>query len=127
MRADLRPEAGQATVELVLALPFVALVLAGLVQVGWVVADQVRLWHGAREAARAAAVEPGRSAALEAARRSGLAPLDLEISPASVSRVAGQPVTIHLAYRPRSVVPFASGLMSAVELRAEATMRIEEP
>lgn len=127
MRQDLPPGAGQASVELALALPFVALLLAGLVQVGWVVSEQVRLWHGAREAARAAAVEPERSAVLAAAERSGLAPLSLAIDPSSAYRVAGQPVTVRLAYRPSSSLPAVGWLLSELELHAEATMRIESP
>jgi Flp pilus assembly protein TadG len=52
-----RRERGQATVELALILPVVALILAALVQTGMVVVDHVRLWHAAREAARAAVVD----------------------------------------------------------------------
>jgi TadE-like protein len=127
MRGDLRPQAGQATVELVLALPFLALLLAGLVQVGWVVSEQVRLWHGAREAARVAAVEQERSAVRAAAERSGLAHLSLGVEPQPLYRVAGQPVTVRLAYRPGGDMPLTDWLLSELELKAEATMRIEQP
>ena len=92
-----------------------------------VVSDQVRLWHGAREAARAAAVEPGRSAAVKAAERSGLAPLTVFIDPEPAYRVAGRPVTVRLSYRPSSRLPVAGWLLSQLELHADATMRIEAP
>lgn len=120
-------QAGQATVELALALPFVALLLAGLVQVGWVVSEQVRLWHGAREAARAAAVESERSAVMAAAERSGLAPLSLAVDPPVAYRVSGQPVTVRVSYHPEGGVPIAGWLLSKLELHAEAAMRIETP
>ena len=58
-------EGGQATVEVALLLPLLALLLLAVVQVGLVVRDQVLVTHAAREAARAAAVDPQ----LEAARR----------------------------------------------------------
>ena len=53
-----RDDRGQATVELALVLPIVVLILAGVVWVGQLMATQLRLEHGAREGARAAAVEP---------------------------------------------------------------------
>ena len=52
-----RGERGQATVELALGLPVVLLGVLLVVQVGLVVADQVRVVHSAREAVRVAAVD----------------------------------------------------------------------
>ena len=52
-----RRERGQATVELALGLPVVLLGVLLVVQVGLVVADQVRVVHAAREGVRVAAVD----------------------------------------------------------------------
>ena len=49
-----RADRGQATVEFALALPFVVMLLLGVVQVVVVVRDQLAVGLAAREAARAA-------------------------------------------------------------------------
>jgi Flp pilus assembly protein TadG len=51
-----RSDRGQATVELALALPFVCLVVLGVVQVGVLVRDRLVVHEAARSAARSAAV-----------------------------------------------------------------------
>ena len=59
-----RDDRGQATVELALVLPIVVIILAGIVWIGNVMVTQVRLEHGAREGARAAAVDPAAASSL---------------------------------------------------------------
>ena len=125
MRA--RDERGQATVELALCLPLLALVCAGLVEASLLALDQVRVWHAAREAARAAAVEPDPAVAREAAERSGLDGLGVSVSPAAHERAPGRPTTVSLTYRYDGRVPFLGAAFEAVVLRAEATTRIERP
>jgi TadE-like protein len=120
-------ERGQATVELALALPVLLFVLAALVEVGLIVADQVRLWHSAREAVRAAVVDDSPDVVSEAARGAGLSPLAIAIDPEPAYRRQGEPLTVSLSYDRQGVMPFVSYLFSGVELRAEATMRTEEP
>ena len=120
-------ERGQATVELALCLPLVALLLAAVVQVGLLVADQARLWHAAREAARTAVVEPDPNAARQAVRRVGLDHVDVGIVPEPAHRVQGKPLRVSLSYRPPDRVPLLGKLVRRVELRAAATMRIEQP
>ncbi|MFN2526145.1 MAG: TadE family protein [Actinomycetota bacterium] len=119
-------ERGQATVELALCLPFVALLVAALVQIGLIVADQGRLWHAAREAARAAVVDSDPAAAREAAASSGLQNLELTIQPSPHDRLAGKPLTVILHYRPEGRVPIVGSLFRRLELEAKATMRIEQ-
>ena len=58
-----RGDRGQAMVETALVLPLVVLFLLAVVQVGLVVRAQVLVTHAAREAARAAAVDPDPAAA----------------------------------------------------------------
>jgi Flp pilus assembly pilin Flp len=120
-----RPDAGQATVELALLLPLVAVLLVALVQAGLLVRDQVLVIHAAREAARAAAVDHDPGAAERAARSAG--PLDTRRLRARVEGrgARGSRVTVHLAYDPPSRVPLVGGLLGDVRLRASATMRVE--
>lgn len=122
-----RAEDGQATVELALALPILALLLAALVEIGLLVADQGRLWHAAREAARVAAVDPDEADVRAAAERPGLSPIDLEVTPQAHLRRQGDPLTVSLFYRPRGRVPLFAGLLQRIPLEAQATMRIEQP
>jgi Flp pilus assembly protein TadG len=122
-----RSDAGQTTVELALCLSVVALLVAALLQVGVIVSDQTRLWHGAGEAAREAAVDPDPGQIARAAERSGLAPVSLSVNPQATYRSQGRPVTVVLAYRPRPVFPLLAPIVGAMELHARATMRIEQP
>lgn len=118
---------GQATVEFALCLPFVAIVLAGLFEVGMVLSDQVRLWHAAREAARVAVVDPDPAAARRAAEGVGLEDVDVDVTPDRVGRRQGEPLTVSLTYRPPGRMPLIGELFQHIDLRARATMRIEQP
>jgi Flp pilus assembly protein TadG len=120
-------QSGQATVELALCLPLLAIVLGAAVELCLLASDQVRLWHAAREAARAAAVEPDASAAVAAAERVGLAGLQVRVSPGSAFRIRGEPVTATVTYHPPGRVPLVGELFSRLELEAEAVMGIEQP
>lgn len=122
-----RAERGQATVELALALPILALFLAAIVEVGLIVSDQARLWHAAREAARVAAVDPDLEDVRAAAERPGLRPLDVSASPAPQWRRQGDPVSVEVRYTPRSRLPLFGVLVDRVELSASGVMRIEQP
>lgn len=125
MRA--RSQGGQATVELALCLPLLALLAGALVEVGCLAVDHVRVWHAAREAARVAVVDPDPSAAVEAAGRSGLEDLQIEIEPEPGARVQGDPLTVTVSYVPRAAVPVIGALFRGIVMRAGATMRIEQP
>jgi hypothetical protein len=122
-----RDESGQATLELALGLPILALLLAGLVEVGMLVSDQTRIWHAAREGARVAVVDPDLSNAVAAAERAGLEPLDVEVTPGAQFRRQGDPLTLTVGYAPRARVPLFGVLLERVQLSAKATMRIEQP
>ena len=118
---------GQATVELALALPLVMMVVAAVVQVGIVVADQARLWHAAREAARVGVVEPDLQKIKDAVEQSGLDDVGVTVEPLPEHRVQGEPLSVSLAYRPQRKVPLLGAMFERVELHAAATMRIERP
>ena len=120
-----RGESGQATLELALCLPVMALVFAGVVEVSLLAVDQVRVWHAAREAARASTVEPDPGAASDAAEASGLRGLEVAIEPGPEERAPGRPTTAHVSYRYDSRVPVVGSVFERLVLEADATMRIE--
>ena len=116
---------GQATVELALVLPLVALLLLALVQAAVVARDQVLVTHAAREAVRVVAVDDDVDAARRAAERAG--PLDADRLEVRVSgrEGVGSRVRVDVRY----VVPLRLPLVAQggldVELRSSATMRVE--
>lgn len=114
-------EAGQATVEFALLLPLVLLLLMAIVQAGLVVRDQVAVVHAAREAARAAAVDPDPRRAVHAGRRvvEGAAVEVAERGP------VGTPVEVRVEYRSRTRVPLVGPLVPDPTLTATAVMRVE--
>lgn len=120
-----RREGGQAAVELVLALPLLALLLLAMLQVALVVRDQVLVTHAAREAAREAAVadDPGagRRGALAGAR---LDPDRLEVRTAG-RHGPGSRVTATVIYRSPTYVPLVGRMVGDVQVRASVTMRVE--
>jgi Flp pilus assembly protein TadG len=119
-----RREAGQATVELVLVLPVVAMLALVAVQVAVVAYRQVLVVHAAREGARAAAVEDGdRSAAasLGSQRSTGLDPARLEVT----ARSEADTVKVVVAFDEPTDVALVGRLLPSLRLEAAATMRIE--
>jgi Flp pilus assembly protein TadG len=119
------PDRGQASVELALVLPLVALLLLAIVQVGLVVRAQVLVTHAAREAARAAAVDDDPHAAAAAAAASAtLDPARLVVT-AEGRGEAGSQVHVHVIYRAPTGVPLVGALLGDVTLTADATMRVE--
>lgn len=120
-----RDELGQASVELALVLPLLGLLLLAVIQVGLVVRAQLLVAQAAREAARAAAVDPDAEAAQKAAEAA--APLDaqrllVKVGPRSSP---GSLVRVDVSYTARTDVPLVGRLIGDVELHANATMRVE--
>lgn len=120
-----RTPRGQATVELALLLPLVVLLLTALLQAGLVVRDQILLTHAAREAVRAAALDPDAEAIARAAERSGpLAADRMDMSIAGRDGPGSQ-VTVKLSYRTPTNMVLVGPLIGDVTLRASASMRVE--
>lgn len=105
-----------------LLMPFFALMLLVVVQVGLLVRTRVLVTHAAREAVRSAAVggdDPAvRSAAVDAA---DLDPSRLTVE---VRRVDGN-ATVRLVYRDPTDVPLVGVLVTDAVFEARATMRLE--
>ena len=113
-----RRERGQATVELALTLPFVAVLLLAVAQVLVVAHGQLAVEHAAREAARRAAVgaptgEPGRAAGL---------PAPAEVA---VRHLHGGLVEVTVRRRLRTDVPLVGPLTPDLELVGRAAFRRE--
>jgi Flp pilus assembly protein TadG len=118
-------DGGQATVEAALVLPVVVLLLLAVVQVGLVVRAQILVIHTAREAARAAAVNPDPDAARTAADDAST----LEASRLHVAVTGrngtGSRVRVDVTYTMPTDVPIVGALLGDLELHGEATMRVE--
>lgn len=121
-----RGDEGQAAVELALVLPLVALLLLALVQVALVVRDQVLVVHAAREAARAAAVDPTARAARHAALAGApLAANRLSLDMSGHEKGARQ-VDVRVSYRSPTYAPVVGALIPDIVLHARASMRREQ-
>ena len=119
--------AGQATVELALALPLVVMLMLLVTQVGLVVRDQVLVTHAAREAVRAASVRPGPDTG-EVTRAAAIAGplertrLEIEVTPGGG---ASPTVRVRVRYRCRTDLALIGMLMPDLTLQATAVMRSE--
>lgn len=120
-----RPCSGQATVELAIAFPVVVLAVLLVLQLALVGRDQLLVSHAGREAARAAAVDPGagpaRRGALDAT--TGLDPARLDVD----THRRGDRIEVELTYRARTALPLVGPLVPDPVLRSSVTMRVEEP
>jgi hypothetical protein len=119
----LRPprEAGQATVELALALPMVVVLALVLVQATLVLRDQLVVVQAAREAARATSLDPDPARAQAAAGA---------VLPGAVVRLGQRPpvgemVTVEVSYRSPTAVPLVGPLLADPALTARAVMQVE--
>jgi len=123
---DERGSEGQAAVELALALPMVAFLLLALVQLGFLVRDQVLVVHAAREGVRQAAVDASADAVRQAAAgSSGLAPNRLQVA-MSGRGAPGSHVQVTVTYRAPTDIPLIGAALPDFEMHASATMRVEK-
>jgi len=116
-----RPEAGQTTAELAVVFPVVVLLALTLVQAALVLRDDLVLTDAAREAARAASLDPDPAEAERAA--SAVLP---GVTVRSGPRPAvGGLVTVHVTYRSATTLPLVGPLLPDPLLEAGAAMRVE--
>jgi Flp pilus assembly protein TadG len=116
-------DCGQAAVEFAIALPVVAVLVLGIVQLVVVVRDQLAVELAAREAARAASVSasPQASAARAADEATTLRPL------AVAAHVDSDRVSVSVAYVSATDVPLVGAFIADITVTAEVTMRREPP
>lgn len=120
-----RSQRGQATVELALVLPVAVLLALAVAQVAVVAVDSVLVHHAAREAARAAAVEPNVAIATEAAHgAAGLDAARLDVS-LSGGRSRGEHLSVTARYTSATTVPLIGRMLGDVDLQASVTIRVE--
>jgi Flp pilus assembly protein TadG len=108
-------------VELTFTLPLLFVMLMAIVQVGIVVRDQVLVLHGAREAARQAAVSPDPLAAARLAAMAATGFDDLEVSVEVTNRL----VIVHVHRDAPTDVPLVGAILGDVGLDATVTMHRE--
>ena len=111
-------QCGQATVEFALLLPQITVLLLLILQVGLVINDQLLVTHAAREAARAAAVDPGADVAMVAAARSGLD--GLTVTAENTGGVIVVRVHLERPLRLPGLDRFSVGLDAAAAMRIES-------
>jgi len=121
MTAGRPAEAGQTTAELAVAFPVVFLLALSLLQAALVLRDDLVLVDAAREAARAASLDP------DPARISGAA---TAVLPGATVRSGPRPavgdlVTVRVSYRSPTTLPLVGPLLPDPVLVARATMRVE--
>lgn len=116
---------GQATAELALVLPVVALLVLLVAQVAVTVRDQLVVIHAAREGARAAAVDDRHRE--RAARRAvqEVASLPTERTRVDTRTTPAGLVEVTVTYRAPTDVPVIGVLLGDVTLRSTAVMRRE--
>lgn len=126
MRSGAQDE-GQATVELALVLPLVAMLFLVLVQVTSVARTQVVVVHaaraGAREAGRVGAGTESRARAtvIDSAAAAGLDPSRLDVR---IQRLAGTQrlVSVEVVYVTPTDVPLVGSAIGDVPIRAKAVI-----
>jgi hypothetical protein len=102
-------------------LPLVVMALLAIVQVGLVVRDELAVIHAAREAARAASVEPDPSRAVAAANR---VLHGTKVTVGARPRV-GDPISVDVSFRSVTDLPLVGALFPDPVLHAHAVMRVE--
>ena len=125
MVGDTTRDRGQAAVETALVLPLIMAVALALVQVGLLVRDHVLVVHAAREAARAAAVDPTTEAATAAALAATNLDPDRLLVETQGSRTTGGLLRVSVRFRPESSVPLVGRLFPAVTIQEALTVRVE--
>lgn len=114
---------GQATVEFALALPLVAVLVLGIVQLVVVARDQLAVELAAREAARAAAVAATPEAAATAAANAAVGLDALEVAVVASATT----VTVTVRHAAETNVPLVGVLIADVDVEATVTMQREPP
>ncbi len=118
-------ERGQATVELALVVPVIVVLALVVAQAAVIARTRVLVAHAAREAARAAAVDPsGGSARAAAVGAADLEPGRLGVALAG-GRTEGDSLRVTVTYSAPTAVPMVGALVGDVSLTEQVTVRVE--
>lgn len=129
-RSGRQSQNGASLVEFAILAPLLILLLFGIIELGWLFAQNVEIRHAAREAAREAATNPGDQAAILAAACSSLQMAADIIDTVALDMPAaeiGARATVTLTASPESFTSLFSWIMpptleSTVEIRIEQTV-----
>jgi Flp pilus assembly protein TadG len=116
-----RGQRGQATVEFAFVLPLLVLAGLAIIQIGLVVRDDLAVHHAAREAARAASVDPDPARAVKAAHRT-LPGAHVEVGPRPA---VGGEQSVTVRFRSVTNLPMVGALFPDPMLHATVVMRVE--
>lgn len=122
MNLKFNTERGQATVEIALLIPVLALFLLLIIQVAIVVRSHVLVANASRAAARELSVNRQQSDAILIARKSAPG------SEVSIYRPStpGQYLSVKVSEKVKSSLPFISVVFPDVTVRSETIMRVEK-
>jgi hypothetical protein len=115
------PDAGQTTAELALLFPVVLVLALALVQAALVLRDDLALASAAREAVRAASLDPDPARA----ERAAAAVLPGATVSTGPRPPVGELVSIRVSYRSPTALPLVGPLLPDPVLVARAAMRVE--
>ena len=121
MMAGRPHEAGQTTAELAVVFPVVLLLALTLIQAALVLRDDLVLVDAAREAARAASLDPDQARA----ERAAAAVLPGATVSSRARPPVGELVTVRVSFRSPTSLPLVGPLLPDPVLVARATMRVE--
>ena len=121
MMAGRPHEAGQTTAELAVVFPVVLLLALTVIQAALVLRDDLVLVDAAREAARAASVDPDPARA----ERAATAVLPGAAVDSGPRPAVGELVTVRVRYRSATTLPLVGPLLPDPVLVAGAAMRVE--
>lgn len=116
-----RADSGQTTAELALVFPVVLLLVLALVQAALILRDDLALTSAAREAARAASLDPD-PARVERAAAAVLPGATVRSEPRPA---VGELVRVRVMYRSPTTLPLVGPLLPDPVLIARAAMRVE--
>ena len=120
-RSTAEPEGGQATAELAVVLPVVLLLALTLIQAALVLRDDLAVANAAREAARAASLDPDPARA----ERAAAAVLPGATVSSGPRPPVGELVHVRVTYRSTTDLPVVGPLLPDPLLEARVAMRVE--
>lgn len=121
---------GQALVEMALVLPFLLLIVIGIIEMGWLFHNQLTVQNLSREIARHISVGGSESEAVskahDVAAQLNQERISIVISPAASERTRGTSLKVRVMYEHQTITPFLSGILgSATSIDSDITMRME--
>jgi Flp pilus assembly protein TadG len=127
---NLKRKKGQALLETALILPFLILILAGIIDIGLLFNNDLVISNAAREGARIAAIGSSdaaiQSSIINMTQSLKQSKLKITINPQDSTRKKGDQVTVTVEYDNSLITPIISAILpNPVHLSAKTVMRVE--